>query len=182
MTKHNRLLILDLDSTLLYSSEAPLDTPYDFEAFDYHVYIRPHAREFVARCFELFAVAVWTTAVQQYAERMIEEIFPDGTSLEFLWDRSRCGQIYDPDMRVPIYIKDLAKVKKLGWSKDDILIVDDTPETAQRNYGNLVPVDGFYGDPDDNELLLLTDYLPTLAACEQLRNLEKRGWRTRVAK
>jgi len=181
MSDNKRLIILDLDDTLFHSSELPLDRSHDFEAFDYYVYVRPSATRFVEKCFDLFEVAVWTTAVHDYAQRMIDEIFPANVKLEFLWDRSRCSITYDTEMRAQIYVKDLAKVKKLGWTMDEMLIVDDSPETAQRNFGNLVPVESYYGEPEDDELSRLIEYLPTLASCEQIRKLEKRGWRTRVS-
>lgn len=180
MPTSDKLLILDLDSTLFYSSDELLDRSPEFEAFDYFVYIRPHARELVARCAELFTVAVWTTAVQEYAERMIEEIFPDDVALDFLWDRSQCARSFDYQVGSETYIKDLKKVVKQGWPIDRILIVDDTHGTARRNYGNLVPVEPYYGESGDDELRLLIDYLPILAACDEIRSLEKRGWQTNL--
>jgi RNA polymerase II subunit A small phosphatase-like protein len=36
-----RLLVLDLDETLIYANECPLDRPADFEVAPYFVYLRP---------------------------------------------------------------------------------------------------------------------------------------------
>jgi len=50
------------------------------------------------------------------------------------------------------------------------------PQTRLDNYGNLVRARPFEGAPDDDELLLLARYLPTLAMAENVRRIEKRGW------
>ena len=182
MPDRDKLLILDLDDTLFHASELPLAAPHQFEAFDYFVYVRPYAREFVARCFDLFTVAVWTTAVETYAEHMIEEIFPEDAPLAFLWDRTRCGTTYDPTARARVYIKELANAARWGWSLDRMVIVDDTPETARNNYQNLLPVESFRGDSKDNELKRLAAYLPDVAACDDVRSLDLRNWRRSVQK
>jgi hypothetical protein len=60
---------------------------------------------------------------------------------------------------------------------EEILVVDDTPQKAERNYGNYIQVTEWEGDQGDNELLLLKEYLATLVAVPNLRLVEKRGWR-----
>ena len=74
-------------------------------------------------------------------------------------------------------LKSLAKLKRHGWSLDDIVAVDDTPAKHARNYGNLVAVSEFRGKPADQELQLLALYLPMLAQLPSVRRVEKRNWR-----
>jgi carboxy-terminal domain RNA polymerase II polypeptide A small phosphatase len=80
------------------------------------------------------------------------------------------------------YRKPLAKVKKLGWPLERVLIVDDTPEKAAFNYGNAIYPKPYEGDLDDDELLLLADYLVTLKNVQNVRKLEKRRWRSEILK
>lgn len=39
----------------------------------------------------------------------------------------------------------------------------------------------YFGDEEDNELVLLAEYLPTLASVNDFRPIEKRGWRHSVS-
>jgi RNA polymerase II subunit A small phosphatase-like protein len=60
-----------------------------------------------------------------------------------------------------------------------VLIVDDTPRKCIHNYGNAIYVREYEGQVDDDELLHLGRYLSTLKDADNVRTLEKRGWRTR---
>jgi len=45
-------------------------------------------------------------------------------------------------------------------------------------YGNLIRIDAFTGDPDDRELLRLMPYLLKLNTVDNIRKVEKRGWQS----
>lgn len=79
-----------------------------------------------------------------------------------------------------VYIKDLKKVKRLGYSLERILFVDDTPGKMARNYGNAIYVTPFEGNDRDGELPRLLMYLHSLEKEADFRKLEKRGWRSRT--
>ena len=79
------------------------------------------------------------------------------------------------------YLKDLKKVKKLGYALDRMLIVDDSVHKLVRQYGNAVYIRAFEGAPDDRELELLLRYLREIRHVANFRALEKRGWRSTVA-
>jgi len=175
----NKLLILDLDETLIHGTEQPLDRPADLRVGPFYVYERPHVREFLEYCRDHFDVAIWTTATQNYAELILEEICPDNLSLQFIWCRDRCtpkGEGYDGEFS---WIKDLKKVKNRGWSLDHVLVVEDKPENISRHYGNVVRIDPYMGDPEDRELLRLFPFLLELKAIDNVRKVEKRGWKGR---
>ena len=59
-------------------------------------------------------------------------------------------------------------------------MVDDTQKKLRRNYGNLVRVSPFEGDQRDEELLDLMTYLERIKGAENIRSIEKRGWRNRL--
>ena len=46
-----KLLILDLDETLIFATERPLTREADFRVGPYHVYGRPGLADFLDQCF-----------------------------------------------------------------------------------------------------------------------------------
>ncbi len=174
-----KLLILDLDETLIYSTENPLDFDPDFTVDRFLVYRRPFLKEFLHFGFEHFKVAVWTSSSEDYADLIVKNIFGSERKLEFIWARKRCTLKFDSEMHESGYIKDLNKVKKKGFPLESMIMVDNTPSKLRRNYGNLVHVNSFEGDMEDSDLLDLIKYLDQLKCKENIRSIEKRGWQTR---
>ncbi len=60
---------------------------------------------------------------------------------------------------------------------DQILIVDNLPETFEANYGNGIVVSEYRGAAEDDELALLGVYLQTLGPLARVQQVEKRNWR-----
>ena len=172
-----KLLILDLDETLVYATELPLDRPGDFEFDEYTVYKRPHVREFIEFCSLHFRLAVWTSSSESYARVIVSELFGNAYPLEFVWSRKRCTQKFNPEDYSYEWLKNLDKVRRRGYLLEQTLMIDDTPAKLQRHYGNLVRVREFEGDPADDELRRLMPYLLKLKDAENVRQLEKRNWR-----
>ena len=127
-----------------------------------------------------FRVAVWTSSGNLYADGVIKAIFPDPSLLAFVWDNRRCTRAYDPEYMFGHNIKDLKKVFRLGFNKERVIMIDDSPEKTIRQYGNYVRVTSWNGDPDDRELLLLLQYLEILEREENVRTVEKRGWQSKI--
>lgn len=173
----NPLLILDLDETLLHAREQPLDRKPDLLLFTYFIYLRPHLEEFLEQVRSSYKLAVWTSSGPQYAKSVCDNIFPDDIHLEFVWSSARCTTVWDFDRGTACGAKRLRKVRKLGYELERVLVVDDSPEKHTRNYGNLVQVEPYEGDPRDRELILLAKYLLGLASQPNFRSIEKRGWR-----
>lgn len=187
-TTAHKLLILDLDETLIFATEEPLARPADFSAFQYHVYRRPFLDSFIATMAEHYSLAVWSSASDDYVDVVVENIWPNDIGLEFVWGRSKASMrtvitdsSYDGDPSNHLsYRKPLSKVKKLGWSLESTLILDDTPSKSAQNYGNAIYPKEWEGDEEDEELLLLSRYLPTLADVPNVRAIEKRDWRSKA--
>lgn len=179
-TRQSILLILDVDETLLHASEEPLDVPADFRCGPYFVSLRPHVREFLRECSTLFRLAIWSSSSADYLHAVLAQMLPADIPLVFVWSRKRCVQRFDGELHEHYFVKDLKKVKRLGFAPGRVLIVDDTPRKLERNYGNAIYVEPFVGDPDDNELPKLSRYLRKLASLDDVRRLEKRRWRASV--
>lgn len=173
----NPLLILDLDETLIYSSEERLAIPHDFIVGPFFVHQRPGLERFVVGCAGLFQLAVWSSASADYVSAIVQHIFPPTTEPIFVWSRERCQQRLDPELREEYFLKDLKKVKRAGFDLDRVLVIEDTPQKVQRNYGNAIYVAPFLGQPDD-ELDHLLGYLNAIQNVPRFRKLEKRGWRS----
>ncbi|MGM9484325.1 NIF family HAD-type phosphatase [Roseateles sp. NT4] len=176
---HRKLLILDLDETLIHATEQALDREADFQFGPYFVYRRPYLDEFIQRVARHFDLAVWTASGEVYARIVVQKIFPPGL-LRFVWASRRCTTAIDPYTGGYKTIKNLSKVKRQGFDLASVVAVDDTPSKYSRSYGNLVRVDEFVGDPADQELRWLAEYLPTLAPVANIRKIEKRGWRKAI--
>lgn len=174
-----KLLVLDLDETLFYATETPLARSAEFRVGPYHAYRRPFLEPFLADCFEHFEVGVWTSASAHYATAVVSALFPPHTPPAFIWSEARCSIRFDPETNEHCPRKRLKKLVQKGYRREHIIAVDDTPEKWAESYGNLVPVRPFYGDVHDNELPRLARFLITLAGVENVRTLEKRGWRGR---
>lgn len=171
------LLVLDLDETLVFASETSLNHSHDHVVGPYFVYQRPQLQEFLFEVIQHFNLAVWSSSSPVYAKGIVQTVFPSQRKLNFVWGRDRCVQRYDGEWQATYYVKDFKKLKRQGYDLNRVLIVDDTPQKCERNYGNAIYVKPFFGDRNDSELERLEKYLRTLAACTNLRAIEKRNWR-----
>jgi RNA polymerase II subunit A small phosphatase-like protein len=126
---------------------------------------------------ESYEIAVWTSSSSEYAQAVVG-VLPFVSKPRFVWSRERCTQVYDSETRKYQFIKDLKKVKKRGYDLNRVLVVDDSPKKLYRSYGNHIHIKPYVGDLEDNELLLLEEYLISIADSKTVRSMEKRFWRT----
>ncbi len=184
------LVILDIDETLIHSclKDEINGKLYDFIFEKYFVFKRPYLDNFIAYCYENFDIAVWSAGTNDYVNFIVSQIFPNPSELHFIWSRENCTvknnlyfeNIYLGDLsEYPqiTHFKNLSKVKKKGYKLENIFFIDDRAEGHTKNYGNLVLVQPYYGEQDDKELMLLTNYLDYLKEQPNVRKIEKRGWR-----
>jgi RNA polymerase II subunit A small phosphatase-like protein len=188
-----KLLILDLDETLIHSETFPgsdyLDEgTYDFSfAIDsgawssssHHYYTRkrPFLDEFLEYAFSNFKVGVWTAADMDYASIILNRCNIPLSKLEFIWSKESCTIRRNIDTGDNYGVKNLNKVRKtFKWDLKDVLIVDDIAETAVNNYGNLIKIKSFEYQSNDTELLKLMSYLEKIKNENDFRRIEKRGW------
>jgi len=174
------LVILDLDETLVHAAEEPLAEREDLRVGKYHVYFRPYLRDFISFCFGHFEVGIWTSSSRDYAEPIVDRMI-DGMAPVFFWDRARCTRRYDSESGSYYWIKNLKKLKRRGYSLDEVVLVDDTSRKVERQYGNHIRVTEWCGQQDDQELRLLPRFLTKLSTVPNVRAVEKRGWQIQVA-
>ena len=177
------LLILDLDETLIHSSSVELGRPADFNICGFNVYKRPYLDEFLTKVFNLYRVAIWSTGSDDYVTEIANAILPSGMRYEFIWGRSRCTakKLSEEEYfygGVIEYTKPIKKLRKKGYRRERILIVDDSPQKVTDNYGNAIYIDEYLGDSKDLDLKHLINYLIEIEEIPNYRSLEKRGWKS----
>jgi carboxy-terminal domain RNA polymerase II polypeptide A small phosphatase len=175
--KSDKLLILDLDETLIYATEKDLEVSPDFQFDKYFVYKRPYLDKFLLDISNHFAIGIWSSADDTYVTEIVKNIKPHNVEFEIIWGRSRCSLKRDLNSGNYYFEKRLAKLKNKGFKLQQIIIVDDTPHKSKNNYGNAIYIKEFLGVPADEELKHLYTYLLTLKSVNNIRTIEKRGWR-----
>lgn len=148
----------------------------DFAVGPYAVYRRPRLAEFLSTCSASFRLAVWSVATEEFVRPVIERILPTGVELAFAWGRSRCVRQSYSEPFEEYDVKDLKKVKRLGYRLERVLIADDTPRKVHRRHGNAVYFPPFLGEPRDEALPGLGRFLASLRYVPNVRRVEKRGW------
>lgn len=76
-SRFDKLLVLDLDETLIYATMFALDRDFEFQVGLACAYKRPGVDRFLATCLEWFRVGIWTSATQPYADDVVSHLFPD---------------------------------------------------------------------------------------------------------
>jgi TFIIF-interacting CTD phosphatase-like protein len=175
--KSDKLLILDLDETLIHATEKELEYSPDFKFDKYHVHKRPHLDKFLIEISKHFTIGIWSSADDIYVTEIVNKIKPDNVAFEIVWGRSRCTLKRDFSLDNYYYEKRLKKLKQKGFKLEQIIIVDDSLEKSRNNFGNAIYIKEYTGNSTDEELKHLYDYLLTLKNSDNVRTIEKRFWR-----
>lgn len=177
------LVILDIDQTLIFATKKSLNRNPDFGVFDYVVYKRPNLNEFIERLDKSYDIAIWSSAGNDYVNSIIDQLKLN-IEIQFIWGRNEATQkrqlndYHETGNDTEYYyVKPLKKVKRKGYNLERILIIDDSPHKSKLNYGNAIYPKPFKGEVEDNELLILIDYLEHIKEESNFRSIEKRNWR-----
>jgi RNA polymerase II subunit A small phosphatase-like protein len=158
-----RLIVFDLDETLVHATEAPLPYAHTFQVSSYFVYVRPFASELIKFCASHFDIAVWSSSSERYVETVTAALFGTTFPVAFSWAVTKCVQKVDPRSNGYVYVKDLRKAMKHGYAADEIIVIDDSPEKLQRQPTRHLCLPAFTGDPSDTELLGVIERVKTMA-------------------
>lgn len=171
-----RLIIFDLDQTLVHASNKPFDLA-QFRTESFHLAARPGIAAMLRRLEPHYSFLLWSNTDRASIDEKIENVWPKEIPLVDIFCHLKSSKrvIEGKSER---FFKDVFKVIKRHpqYSKGDILGVEDKPETFARNYGNVIRVSPYTGAPD-RELDDLTDYLLSIAKHPDFRTLEKRHWK-----
>ena len=172
-TKHSKkLLVLDLDETLVSSNECP---PHNWDdthiinfglpnKFDFTIYVkfRPFVTYFLETISQHYEIAIFTASEKDYADAIINKLDPERKLISQRYYNTDCDKLNG------IFIKD---VSKLNRSLKDVVIVDNTVLCFAYQLENGVPILSYYGDSmnSDRELFDLREFLCYLKDFEDVR-------------
>ncbi|KAJ2572938.1 hypothetical protein GGH95_004081, partial [Coemansia sp. RSA 1836] len=170
-------LVLDLDETLVHCAltaveNADLVFPVEYNGLNYDVYcrLRPGYREFLEKASELFEVVVFTASQQVYADRLLNLIDPERRYIRHRLFRDSCVYVNTN------YVKDLGI---LGRDESKMILVDNCPQAFAYQQSNGIPIESWYEDKGDRELMHLMDFLETLVGDDDVRPKVEAHFKTR---
>eukprot|EP01018_Ginkgo_biloba_P015259 Gb_30135 [translate_table: standard] len=161
-----KTIVLDLDETLVHSSEEPLPH-YDFsirsnidgEIVTFYVLKRPGVDHLLIELVKNYELVLFTAAVKEYANPVVDEIDPQRSISHRLF-RDSCREMSGK------FVKDLSL---LGRDLKKVIIVDDNPNAYMLQPQNAVPVSSFVDDLSDREIASVISFFKVGADYEDLR-------------
>ena len=181
---NKKLLILDLDETLIHSDvDRLLDqkkTKYDavlnfFDSDDQQntelpILLRPGLFEFLDYASENFDLVIFTASEKLYADKIIDYIEKDKKYFKMRLYREHCIFI-EPGL----YIKNLNIFKPYKKIKD-IIIVDNSLFSFANQLNNGILVTSFFDDENDSFLISLKEYLNMIKDVKDFREINKENF------
>lgn len=173
VNKPRKLLVLDLDNTLIISFTAPQsDTQHDFVISDgpyrsYYVIMRPYLIEFLITVSKYYDIAIWSAGTELYVKKIVDYIFNSpfiGINPVYVYSRNRCI-IQNENIYKPLY-----KIwRRKKYTKSTTIVIDDYHTTYRKNYGNAILIKEFLGDKTDNSLSILMGVLENIDKHEDVK-------------
>ncbi|KAK4538047.1 hypothetical protein CDCA_CDCA15G4072 [Cyanidium caldarium] len=168
--QERKLLVLDLDETLVHSSfkesrgcDLTLQVVVDDVPTMFFVRKRPHLELFMHIVQQWYDLVIFTASLRRYADPLVDALDPRGTLVKARYFRDDC--IRRPPNQ---FVKDLTVVSAdLG----KVIIVDNSPASYALHAANALPIEAWYDDPFDEELLHLLPLLRSLSVLEDVRSV-----------
>jgi len=188
----DKLLVLDVDGTLIYSSLFLGERPPDFKVGLANVWKRPGVEGFLVWCLEQFHVGIWTSATKPYVAEVLNHLVTDFHAFAFVYAREMC---FRDEVSIPIlpsgsgaphsgyvpggaaldtiWVKDLGILLRQGCQAEQIIVVDDSPESWVGYRNNVMPVSKYRGQATDDELARVRQVLERVSSTVDTRVAQK---------
>jgi len=170
-------LVLDLDETLVHCtvepvSDADMVFPVEFNGTDYQVHVRcrPFLQEFLEAVSRKFEVVIFTASQQVYADKLLDKIDPTGKFIRHRIFRDSC---------LPVEGNFLKDLTILGRDLSQAVLVDNSPHAFGYQVDNGIPIESWFDDPNDKELLKLEMFLRTLHGVDDVRDVVRKTFQIR---
>ena len=171
-----KLLCLDLDETLIHAHEKPFEHYQVIVDGDYMA-VRPGLLEFLDRMSQSYDFMLWSVSGEKYVNAILDVMWPKEHELKAIFTGKQARCHVQNGQGIPTY-KELWKIpRKLPYHRRQIVALDDRPIAHKYNYGNLVQIQPFTGDPDDREFDKIANLLENLVHYPDVRPVEKRWFK-----
>jgi len=143
-----KLIIFDLNGVLLDREyrdpkgllpkiEEDVTLPLPTIIGNFAAWKRPDANNKLAKLFENYDIAIWSSAKMFNVEPLVRFMFDLETrsKLKFVWSQENCTVEKGEDPRKPLFIKDLSKMWKEfpEYDQTNTLLIDDSKEKCKLN-------------------------------------------------
>lgn len=167
-TRKRKSLVLDLDETLVHSQfrltehcDLRLVVRVDQFPTVFYVSKRPYLDVFLRTVAQWYDIVIFTASLQKYGDPLITVLDTDNVVKRRIF-RQDCIK------RNGNFVKDLTIVNP---NLADVLIVDNSPAAYSIQPSNAVPIETWYHDQNDEELLNLLPLLHAIAFLTDVRSL-----------
>lgn len=166
-----RTLVLDLDETLVHcraEGESDCQSVPDFKLqlenqncgqTDIQGFFRPYCKEFISELSKLYEIVIFTAASEEYANKVIDYIDPQGEYISHRLFRNSCVE------KSGLHIKDLRVL--LDRDLKDVIFVDNFIYSYAFHLENGVPILPYFGSKDDYQLQDLSKLLQRFAMIDK---------------
>ncbi|KAG7386445.1 CTD small phosphatase-like protein 2 [Phytophthora pseudosyringae] len=162
-----RVFIVRMDPRLTAISSPLFAEQVTFNGVDYTVNVkkRPHMEYFLKRVSKLFEIVVFTASHKVYAEKLMNMLDPHRNLIKYRLFRDDCLDVFGN------YLKDL---NVLGRDLSKVVLVDNSPHAFGYQVNNGIPIETWYDDEADAELLNLLPFLESLVDVDDVRPIVAR--------